>query len=532
MAEKKEETEPSEGSRTRSSHPESITSTEEPNIEWLTKQIAKGGGTAFLGNVAGRFFTFLLQILLTRVLGVAAYGLYALGFSVLGIARTVSLLGLQNGVVRFGAMYRGVGDKARLKGTLLSAIGISFVSAVVIGGVLFTLASTIARGVFNEPALIAPLRAFAFALPFYTLTAMLSSSARAFRRIDLDVGISQLFRPLFTLIMVGASFLLGFRLMGAVYGFLFSTITAGGLGLYLLHRIFPEITSSLRCKYEPKRLILYSSTVLLVGMSSLLLTRTDRIMLGILDSAESVGIYNAAASLAMQATLFLTSFNAIFSPMIADLFHQGHMKELERLFKTTTKWIFTLTLPVVLILVLFAKQGMRLFGEGFAAAAPVLISLAIAQLINASVGSVGFMLTMTGRHKIALANSLTLGVLNVILNLLLIPRYGVLGAGVATGASIALINITRLIEVYLLYRVHPYKLSYWKPFVSGIVAIAVWFGIKQVWAPTGWLWLGEIALFGMTYMLLLVILGLDAEDKTIVRALKGRVVNQGIGKQS
>lgn len=494
------------------------------SLERLTKQVAKGGGIAFTGQIIGRLFTLLLQILLTRVLGARGYGLYSLGYSVLGIAQTVSLLGLQNGVVRFGAMYHGAGDKKRLKGTLLLAIGISFASALVVAVVLFLLAGPIAEGVFNEPELTSPLRGFSLALPFFTLVAITSYSARAFRRIDYEVAISQLFRPLLALIAVSLSFLLGFRLMGAIYGFLISTVISAGLGFYFLHCLFPDFTSKLRARYELKTLLLYSSTVLLVGLSQLLLTRIDRIMLGILASAEDVGIYNAAAILAMQATLFLTSFNAIFSPTIADLFHRGRMRELEELFKTTTKWIFAFTFPVMLVFALFSRPLMRLFGHGFVAGEPVLISLGVAHLINAGTGAVGFMLIMTGRQKLELINTFTLGGLNVLLNFLLIPRYGVLGAGIATGLAIALVNLGRLLEVYRFYRLHPYKLSYWKPFVAGGVATGGWLIITQLVNFAGWLWFGAVALFGVLYFLSLLMLGLDHEDWLILQALKHRLL--------
>jgi O-antigen/teichoic acid export membrane protein len=500
--------------------------TEGETLERLTKQVAKGGGIAFIGQLVGRFFTLVLQIMLTRVLGVGSYGLYALGNSVLGIAHTVSMLGLHNGVVRFGAMNHGSEDKAKLKGTFLSALVLSFSSASVITLVLYFLAGAIAEGVFHEANLTNPLKAFSFALPFYTLVTMTSFCARALRRIDYDVAISHLLRPIFTLLAVGASFLLGYKLMGAVTGFVISMVISAGLGLYLLQRLFPEITSKVRVRCETRTLILYSLTVLLVGLSHLLISRTDRIMLGILGSAEDVGIYNAAATMSVQATLFLLSFNAIFAPTIANLFHKQRMEELATLFKTTTKWIFTLTIPVVLVFVLFAWPIMRVFGPGFSAGALVLISLGIAELLNAGVGGVALMLTMSGHQKIELLNSLSLGVLNVVLNLLLIPMFHVLGAAIATGASIALINLVRVIEVYLLYKVHPYKLSYWKPIVAGGVATLVWIGVRSIWNLSGWMWLGGSALFGVIYMLTFMALGLDDEDKVIMRAVKKRILRQ------
>jgi len=494
------------------------------SVECLTKQVAKGGAIAFFGQVIGKFFTLLLQIVLTRVLGPAGYGLYALGFSVLGIAQTLSMLGLQNGVVRFGAMYHGSGDKARLKGTLLLALVLSFSSAWLIALMLYFLSATIAQDVFNEPALTAPLRVFAFALPFSTLVSMTSFSARALRRIDYDVLISQISRPLSTLLFVSGSFLLGYRLTGALAGFLASTVLSAALGLYLLHHLFPELTVGSRAHYEVRTLLLYSLPLLLVGLSSLLITRTDRIMLGILGSVHDVGIYNAAAMLAGQATLFMVSLTAMFSPIIADLFNQRRMEELGTLFKTTTKWIFTLTLPLVLVFILFAQPIMKFFGPEFSSGAPVLIALGIAELVDAGVGPVWSMLTMTGRQKLELMNSLALGGLNVFLNFLLIPKYGILGAGVATGLSVTLVNLARLIEVYLLYQLHPYKFSYWKPLVSGVVTALVWLGIRQLLSLRGWLWVGGVVLVGVIYMSILIALGLDDEDRLVLCALRKRIL--------
>jgi O-antigen/teichoic acid export membrane protein len=497
--------------------------TEGKALERLTKQVAKGGGIAFIGQLVGRFFTLVLQIMLTRVLGVASYGLYALGNSVLGIAHTVSMLGLHNGVVRFGAVHHGVKDKAKLKGTFLSALVLSFGSASVIALALYFLAGTIAEGVFHEANLTSPLKVFSFALPFYTLVTMTSFCARALRRIDYDVAISHLLRPIFTLLAVGASFLLGYKLMGAVAGFVVSTVLAAGLGVYLLHRLFPDFTSKLTASYEPTTLVLYSLTVLLVGMTHLLITRTDRIMLGVVGSAEDVGVYNAAATLAVQATFSLTAFNAIFAPTIADLFSRRKKEELESLFKTVTKWIFTLTLPIALVFALFAGPIMRLFGPGFAEGGPVLVSLGFAYLVGASAGSVGLMLTMTGRQKMELFNSLALGGLNVLLNLIMIPIYGVLGAAIATGLSIVLVNLARLTEVYWLYKIHPYRLAYWKPMIAGIMAASTSLLTKGITEPTAWAWLASVGLVIVVYFIMLLLLGLDQYDTMILRKVKQRL---------
>lgn len=490
--------------------------------EGLTREIAKGGGITFIGQVIGKGINFLFQILLARVLGASTYGLYALGYNVLGITQTVSLLGLGNGVVRFGSMYCGEENKSRLKGTCLAALALVLSSAIVISTLLFLLAPIVAVHVFNEPKLTGVLRVFSFSLPFYSLLTIAAYSARAFRRMEYDVGVQRVFHPLANLIIVSAAFLLGFRLMGVVYGFLISSAVAASLGIYLLWRIFPDLISGLKPDYELKTLLYYSLTILLIGFSHLLLSSTDRIILGIFNVAEDVGIYNAALIAASQATLFLGSFNTIFSPIIADLYYQERMNQLESLFKITTKWIFALTLPIFLILILFSGQIMALFGSQFRNGWIVLIILAIAQLLNASAGSVGLMLTMTGHQKIELVNSIIFGGVNIFLNILLVQIYGIVGVAIATGLSLSLINLARLLEVYYLFHLHPYKVSYWKPLMAGGLGAILGLGTTRFAQPDGWFWLAGVGIFGVFYVSVLISLGLEEEEKVVLKAVKDR----------
>lgn len=351
-----------------------------------------------------------------------------------------------------------------------------------------------------------------------------SYSARSFRRMEYAIGLEFLLHPFINLILVSLIFLLGYRLLGVIFGFLISSIFSATLGIFLLRKIFPDLISELKPRFEFKTILLYSLTILLSSFSYLLLlTRADRIMLGIYASARDVGIYNAVTAISNQAALFLASFNAIFSPIIADLYNKGDMNELSKLFKITTKWIFTLTFPLFLVFLLYPKQIMGLFGPEFKVAWSSLIILGMANLINASAGSVGFMLTMTGRQKIELTNNFFMGGINIILNIYLIQRYGILGAAIATGSSIGLINVARLLEVFHLYRIHPYNTSFWKPLVAGVFTVFSLLLFNKFIPSKGWWWVAGVALFGLVYLLFLILLGLEEEDKLVIRAVKSRL---------
>ena len=497
----------------------------QPNqpVQRMTRQIAKGGVIALVGQLGAKVIHLLLQILLTRVLGAGGYGLYTLGLSTMQTVQTFSLCGLQNGVTRFGAAFRAEGDTRRLNETINVALTISFLVSAATGILLFFLSDSIAAAVFAKLDLALPLRLFAVSLPFYAFVVVVSHTVRVFRRMEFDVVLRQVFHPLATLLLAGLGFLLGFRLMGVVFAFLISSVVAFGIGLYLLTRAFPGFRFRLAFSAGPPGLLPYSLTVLLSGVLYLLVGRADRIMLGIFRPAEAVGVYGASAAMAVQATIFLTAFSAIFSPVMAELFRRGSAVELGKLLKATTRWIVTLTLPVVLVLTIFARPIMGLFGLGFREDYLVLIVLAVSYSVNAATGLVGVVLIMSGRERLELLNNLALGGLNVALNLLMIPKYGVLGAAVATGASIVLVNLTKLIEVYALYRVHSYTLSYWKPVVAAGCSVGVWKMLSCTGCLEGRRWLIGVVAVGVTYLAVLAMVGLDAEDKEILAASWARL---------
>ncbi|MCK4824009.1 oligosaccharide flippase family protein, partial [bacterium] len=266
----------------------------------LIKKAVRGGGIAFAGNVVDKGLRFPLEILLARVLGAGSYGSYSLGYGLAMIGSKLSMYGLTSGIVRFVALYKGTGDIKRVKGTLSSAFVISTLSSIAVGGLLFLFSGSLSK-MFNMPELVSVLRIFAFAFPFYVITLMVGNAARAFQAIKYEVAVTNICRPLANVAIVSIVFLLGFRLLGAVYGFLISSAISAFFGLYLLTRIFPEIVSELKPSYEFKKLLRFSLPVLFVGFSYVILGQTDRIMLGYFKSSKDLGIYAAAAIISQQA---------------------------------------------------------------------------------------------------------------------------------------------------------------------------------------------------------------------------------------
>lgn len=98
--------------------------------------------------------------------------------------------------------------------------------------------------------------------------------------------------------------------------------------------------------------------------------------------------------------------------------------------------------PVLLLFIVAPSWVMGLFGPEFTTGGTVLLVLALGQFINVATGSVGFVLIMTGNERLARNNTVIAATVSLVLNVLLIPRLGALGAAIATAASIASLNLS------------------------------------------------------------------------------------------
>jgi O-antigen/teichoic acid export membrane protein len=495
--------------------------------ERLTTQVAKGAGIAFIGYGIRIVAGFCLNTLLARILGAGAYGLYALGLSVIFVLRPISSLGLNRGVVRLGAVYRGEGNRAHVKGVIRSSLGISLVSALFFSAVLFSLAGIISEHLFDKPDLTHVLQIFALMLPFYILIGIATAVAQSFRRIDYEQTVA-VCQVLLNLGLVGLAFLLGYRLAGAMYGLLMAGVLVSGVGFYFLWKTFPEIASRLRPAYEIRRLLLISLPVAFVAVAYVLLNYVDRFMLGYFRAAKDVGIYNAAAFFAAQMPLFINAINPIFSPVVADLHNKERYPEIESLYKTVTRWILMATLPLFLLFLFFPTHIMGIFGAEYKVGSVALTILSIAFLIGAGTGPGGQILHMRGKQNIDALNNVALIIVNVLLNLWLIPPYGILGAAIVTAIGLVLLHTVRFLEVYQLYKMTPYESSMLKPISAAIIAAFVTL-IFQHFANQGF----PIPFYLQMFLMLSVYgftvfrFGLAAEDKLLLSNVIGRITRIG-----
>jgi O-antigen/teichoic acid export membrane protein len=191
--------------------------------------------------------------------------------------------------------------------------------------------------------------------------------------------------------------------------------------------------------------------MLLSNSSLLLMVWTDTIILGIFRTEGEIGIYNVAFRVAFLTSFTLSAIFSITTPKIAGLHGLGDTKELKRVFQISTKMVFWTSIPVLLTIFLFPSFILGIFGSAFKDGVYALLILSFGYFLASIFGSAGQLLQMTGKHKLHLYIVLSATIINIILNIALVPVYGINGAALSTLVSLSLASLAMVIFVYKLF---------------------------------------------------------------------------------
>jgi O-antigen/teichoic acid export membrane protein len=443
--------------------------------EDIFSQVLRGGGIAFVANLVSKAIGFVFNIVVAQFLGAGGYGLFVLGLTITQLAQPVALLGLPDGIVRYVSKYRSEGAAAKVRGTVFTSLLISGSLGVLFGIGAILLSRPLSARVFNDPELTEVLPIFGVAIPFFVLLQASTSVAVGFKRVEFQQAIQNIAFPLLKLGFVGGALYLGYQLVGAVSGLVLAVAVSSLAGLAVIPRVFSEIDVRGPIQTEHKTLLRYSMPVFLSGFSYLALNQFDRLILGAFRSAASVGIYNASSVLSQQGIIFFVALVTIFNPIASDLYSSGSIDRLEVVYQTVSRWLLVCTFPIVVIGALFSTELLLLFRAEFVEGVPVLVILFVVQLLYVAVGPAGELLQMSGFQDIVLIDTATMLVVNIVLNLLLIPRYGAIGAAVATGTSIAGVQLAELYQTKKYVGIQPLERRYfYVAAIGGLFAVATY----------------------------------------------------------
>lgn len=393
-------------------------------------------------RAASLFLEFVLAIALARLLGADGYGIYIFAFSVMRVLAIPAQAGMPSLVVRETATYLARGDWRRLRGLLRFVNRTVLVFSVVIGGIAICVDRLVQSQIPQETRVT--LAVALLLLPLVALGNIRGATLRGLQKVLQGQLPENVLRPgLFLVLLISAWCLdLPIKPRWAMFLHWLAAAIAFLCGVLMLRSLLPKSVSKAQPVYEAKYWLI-SAFPLSASMGMMVVNNQASVLaLGLLDASTAVGVYGAAAQVSLAATMPLTVINLALGPFIAKHNAIGEMERIEKLTRACA-WLLALTgIAAVTTVVVIGDWILGVaFGPEFVTARTALIVLTVGYSLGSLSGISMLLLNMTRGEK-AVAWSFGLAVaLNILLNLCLIPSFGLNGAAVATAVGMVVLNL-------------------------------------------------------------------------------------------
>jgi O-antigen/teichoic acid export membrane protein len=382
-----------------------------------------------------------MHLLFARLLGPVEFGYFAYAMNWALLLATVANMGMDSASMKFVAALRTRGDKARLQAFLLLASRV-----VLFGVVVSAIAAAFSDSLVGEPGqltrwLLYPVPVTLMALLAFSL--LFQSELLGAAQGLSALGPDKIARPALTILFAVVALRVWPGQLDALSALVVATFAAAVslLFLFLIRRarlVLSTVPHSPVAGEEKRDWILTAGALYLVGLCQIILARGGVVAVGMLNGATDAGIFFVVVSLASLVFFVLSAANGAIAPRIAALYYSGNRTALEAMVRHYT-WLFIfLAIPILLILIIFAKPILALFGPIYMSAVPALEVTVLGQFIMVLGGPVGALLTMTRHQRPAAVAISGVALIYVCLNLWWIPVNGLIGAAWALTVVISI----------------------------------------------------------------------------------------------
>lgn len=411
--------------------------------EWPAARLLRGGAGGLGVQILHRAITLALGILFARMLGAEGYGIYAFAVAVMSVLMVAAEAGVPTLLLREVAasiemrrwdLLRGV---IRWGGQLVltASLAVSISGLVLIWLIRDTLE-------INE---VITLAVVLMTLPWVSQVKSLGHLLRGLQHIVAGQALELLMRPAIALLLVAIVFSIQPEWRSpqvAMMAQLIAAMLVLAAGTWMLQRRLPPAARFVKPTYRHREWLGGSMRLALMGGAAIVNAHADVLVLGWFREADEVGVYRVASQGSVLVAFGLQAVNAAIAPQFARLHAAGEHRELQRVVSLGAVASFAMALPVAMVFIIYGETILGwVFGPPFAAGHLPLTILTAAQLLNTLMGCAGFLLLMTGAERETARAVWWTTLLNILLNLALIPAFGAVGAAIATAVSLLACSI-------------------------------------------------------------------------------------------
>lgn len=474
--------------------------------------VARGSAVNLTAMVLGAVLSFGLTVLVSRWLQPSAAGGFFELISLFTILSYTLYLGADTGLLRWIARARAMGGLADTRKIVRIAVVPVFIVGSAAAVAVWIAAPEIARTFLHgiaPAAAVADIRFVAPLVPLGALCAVILSGARGFGRTWPYLAIQGLGQPALRIGLVLAALVMGWGLRGALVGWGLPVALGLVVALYILARLIkaevpagpraarpsrsarswrlpigPRAVRSrlaIRLRHRVRdgghhrvlpdsgaapgeRLGLefwrFAAPRGLAGAFQIVVIWLDILLVGAVLSSYAAGVYAAVSKLALVGTFALEATRLAIGPQLSALMARHEFNRAADLHQSATRWLVIASWPLYVMLAIFPVVVLGIFGHRYTVGAAALVVISLAMLVNLGTGNVTVVLLMGGKSSLSAYNALSALVVNVGLNLILLPRIGIVGAAIAWAASIVVENVAAAIEVWLMFKIGAFGKGY------------------------------------------------------------------------
>ncbi len=457
-----------------------------------TARHIRGSSLLLVGKLLAQLMEFGAQVLLVRYLTRADYGAFSYALSIALLFKGIAMFGLPDTLSRYIPVYRENGRRPAIVGAMIMSFG------VVIGlGALIAVAIALAVTVFgltptDDPQALLLLTILAFLIPVEALDGLFTNLFAAFanprviffRQSILTPGLRLGLVLLLTALQADAAFL--------AQGYLAISVVGVGLYAVMFARILREqgLLDGLHFRdvtYPVREIFSFAVPLLASVLVWLLIESSDAVLLGYFHDTEAVAVFRSVLPVARLNQGVILTFALLFTPLAARLYARAEHRELADLYWQTALWMTVLSVPIFLMTFSFAQaMTLTLYGARYADAVPIMALLSFGYFFHTALGFNGLTLKVYGRLRFTVLVDVSAAVLNVVVNLILIPRWGPLGAAVGSAATLFAHNLLKQYGLYRYTGIALFKGRYLAAYGSVVVIALALLALQMALPPSLW----------------------------------------------
>ncbi len=403
--------------------------------------------------LAGRFISvggnFASQVLVVRYLSTADYGAWAYALAVIAFFQGIATLGLDRAITRFVPIYHEKREYDKLFGTILLAISSTLVIGLVAVAAFYAFPGGLSRLINDRQQPLTLLFILIFLVPVDALDGLLiglfagfsNSRAIFFRRYVLAPGLKLGVVLLLVLRRSEVTFL--------AYGYLSASLAGVLIFSWELIRMFRregllEKFKLSRIRVPAREIFGFTVPLLSSDLVTILMHSSDAVLLGYFCDLKQVAFFRVVLPAAALNQMVIRSFGLLYTPATARLFAKEDYEGINNLYWRTAVWMSVLTFPIFAVTFCLATPlTLLLYGPRYQQSGIIMALLSLGYYFNVVLGNNGLTLKVLGKLRYIVTINILAAAANVLINLLLIPRYGALGAGIGTASTLIIFNVLK-----------------------------------------------------------------------------------------